>query len=174
MISKVYSAALAGIDSFRVTIEVDSFPSMETSFQLVGLPDAVVKESKDRIRSACFNSGFPFPDTSLVINLAPADRRKEGSAFDVPLLLAILRCNGVVFQGVSFEGKCFTGELSLTGDVRPVRGVLYRVLRSRRKRARGGGCRGNDGIFRPPYPRYSRSPQRQAQNDARRARYPLV
>ncbi len=124
MISKVYSAALAGIDSFRVTIEVDSFPSTETSFQLVGLPDAVVKESKDRIRSACFNSGFPFPDTSLVINLAPADRRKEGSAFDVPLLLAILRCNGVVFQGVSFEGKLFTGELSLTGDVRPVRGVL--------------------------------------------------
>ena len=124
MISKVYSAALAGIDSFRVTIEVDSFPAMENSFQIVGLPDAVVKESKDRIRSACFNSGFPFPDTSLVINLAPADRRKEGSAFDVPLLLAILRCNGVVFQGVSFEGKCFTGELSLTGDVRPVRGVL--------------------------------------------------
>lgn len=124
MISKVYSAALAGIDSFRVTIEVDSFPAMETSFQLVGLPDAVVKESKDRIRSACFNSGFPFPDTSLVINLAPADRRKEGSAFDVPLLLAILRCNGVIFQGVSFEGKIFTGELSLTGDVRPVRGVL--------------------------------------------------
>ena len=104
MISKVYSAALAGIDSFRVTIEVDSFPAMENSFQIVGLPDAVVKESKDRIRSACFNSGFPFPDTALVINLAPADRRKEGSAFDVPLLLAILRCNGVVFQGVSFEG----------------------------------------------------------------------
>ncbi len=124
MISKVYSAALAGIDSFRVTVEVDSFPAMETSFQLVGLPDAVVKESKDRIRSACFNSGFPFPDTSLVINLAPADRRKEGSAFDVPLLLAILRCNGVIFGGVSFEGKLFTGELSLTGDVRPVRGVL--------------------------------------------------
>ena len=124
MISKVYSAALAGIDSFRVTIEVDSFPAVEPSFQLVGLPDTVVKESKDRIRSACFNSGYPFPDTSLVINLAPADRRKEGSAFDVPLLLAILRCNGVVMQGVSFERRCFTGELSLTGEVRPVRGVL--------------------------------------------------
>ena len=133
MISKVYSAALSGIDSFRVTIEVDSFPAMETSFQLVGLPDAVVKESKDRIRSACFNSGFPFPDTSLVINLAPADRRKEGSAFDVPLLLAILRCNGVVFQGVSFEGKCFTGELSLTGDVRPVRGVLSMCADAKRE-----------------------------------------
>ncbi len=124
MISKVYSAALAGIDSFRVTIEADSFPSLEPSFQLVGLPDTVVKESKDRIRSACFNSGYPFPDSSLLINLAPADRRKEGSSFDVPLLLAILRCGGVVMQGVSFEGRCFTGELSLTGEVRPVRGVL--------------------------------------------------
>ena len=95
MISKVYSAALLGIDSFRVTIEVDSFPPSDV-FQMVGLPDAAVKEAKDRIRSACFNSGYSFPDLSFVINLAPADRRKEGSAFDVPLLLGILRCGGII------------------------------------------------------------------------------
>jgi magnesium chelatase family protein len=123
MISKVYSAALLGIDSFRVTIEVDSFPPSDV-FQMVGLPDAAVKEAKDRIRSACFNSGYSFPDLSFVINLAPADRRKEGSAFDVPLLLGILRCGGIINSAVSFEGRCFTGELSLTGDVRGVRGIL--------------------------------------------------
>ena len=124
MISKVYSAALSGIESFRVTIEVDSFPTLEPSFQLVGLPDTAVREAKDRIKSACFNSGYSWPDASFTINLAPADRRKEGSAFDVPLILGILRCGGTVMQGVTFEGRCFTGELSLTGEVRPVRGVL--------------------------------------------------
>ena len=124
MISKVYSAALSGIESFRVTIEVDSFPTLEPSLQLVGLPDTAVREAKDRIKSACFNSGYSWPDASFTINLAPADRRKEGSAFDVPLILGILRCGGTVMQGVTFEGRCFTGELSLTGEVRPVRGVL--------------------------------------------------
>jgi len=124
MISKVYSAALAGIDSFRVTIEVDGFPSAPEFCQIVGLPDAAVKEARDRIKSACFNSGYQFPDLSFVINLAPADRRKEGSAFDVPLLLGIMRCGGIVMPGISFEGRCFTGELSLTGEVRPVRGIL--------------------------------------------------
>ncbi|MBQ2242484.1 MAG: ATP-binding protein [Clostridia bacterium] len=124
MISKVYSAALSGIESFRVTIEVDSFPTLEPSLQLVGLPDTAVREAKDRIKSACFNSGYSWPDASFTINLAPADRRKEGSAFDVPLLLGILRCGGTVMQGVTFEGRCFTGELSLTGEVRPVHGVL--------------------------------------------------
>lgn len=125
MISKVYSAALAGIDSFRVTIEVDGYPGAEqNSCLVVGLPDTAVKEARDRMKSACFNSGYPFPDLSFTINLAPADRRKEGSAFDVPMLLGILRCGGIVMQGVTFEGRCFTGELSLTGDVRPVKGVL--------------------------------------------------
>ena len=76
MISKVYSAALAGIDSFRVTVEVDGYPGGEQNFcQVVGLPDAAVREARDRMKSACFNSGFPFPDLSFIINLAPADRR---------------------------------------------------------------------------------------------------
>ena len=132
MISKVYSAALSGIESFRVTIEVDSFPTLEPSFQLVGLPDTAVREAKDRIKSACFNSGYSWPDASFTINLAPADRRKEGSAFDVPLLLGILRCGGTVMQGVTFEGRCFTGELSLTGEVRPVHGVLPMALAAAR------------------------------------------
>ena len=76
MISKVYSAALAGIESFRVTIEVDSFPTLEPSFQLVGLPDTAVREAKDRIKSACFNSGYNWPNKSC-------DRRpqKRGLGF---------------------------------------------------------------------------------------------
>lgn len=123
MISLVYSAALSGIDSFRVSVEVDSFPAME-EFNLVGLPDAAVKEAKERILSACYNSGYTFPSAGLTVNLAPADRRKEGSAFDVPLLIGILRCAGVVSQSVALDDKCFVGELSLSGEVRAVRGVL--------------------------------------------------
>ena len=123
MLSTVYSAGLSGIDSYTVTVEVDSYPSVN-SFQLVGLPDTAVKEANERIRSACFNSGYFFPEMGLTVNLAPADRRKEGSALDVPMLLGILRSGGVLGKELNLTGKCFTGELSLTGGVRGVRGAL--------------------------------------------------
>ena len=81
MLSVIYSAGLSGIDSFIVSVEVDAAPVLPY-FELVGLPDAAVKEAKERVRTACFNSGFRFPELGLTVNLAPADRRKEGSAFD--------------------------------------------------------------------------------------------
>ena len=123
MLSVIYSAGLSGIDSFIVTVEVDGAPVLPY-FELVGLPDAAVKEAKERVRTACFNSGFRFPELGLTVNLAPADRRKEGSAFDLAILVGILRCAGVIKRTVPLERSVFAGELSLSGDVRPVRGAL--------------------------------------------------
>lgn len=123
MLSEIYSAGLSGIDSFIVTVEVNGAPVLPY-FELVGLPDAAVKEAKERVRTACFNSGFRFPELGLTVNLAPADRRKEGSAFDAAILVGILRCAGVIKRTIPLSGSVFVGELSLSGDWRPVRGAL--------------------------------------------------
>ena len=123
MLSTVYSAGLFGIDGFPVTVEVDARPNLP-SFELVGLPDMAVKEAKERVRTACENSGLRFPETSLMINLAPADRRKEGSGFDLAILTGILHAVGAIRRDVSLEDSCFIGELSLSGKLRGVRGVL--------------------------------------------------
>ena len=121
MLSSVYSAGLAGIDGFIVTVESDSKNRLD-GFELVGLPDAAVKEAKERVRAACENSGFRFPETSLTVNLAPADRKKEGSAFDAAILCAILSSAGML--QADFSDKCIVGELSLSGELRAVRGIL--------------------------------------------------
>lgn len=123
MLSKIYSAGLFGIDGFIVTVEVD-VQNRLPDFQLVGLPDLAVKESKERVKTACENSGFLFPEYEITVNLAPADRRKEGSALDMAILTGILRCSGAIKPSVDMSGKCFIGELSLSGDIRPVKGVL--------------------------------------------------
>ena len=152
MLSEIYSAGLSGIDSFIVTVEVDGAPVLPY-FELVGLPDAAVKEAKERVRTACFNSGFRFPELGLTVNLAPADRRKEGSAFDLAILVGILRCAGVIKRTVPLERSVFAGELSLSGDVRPVRGALCMCAEakkagmSRRQCARGG-CGGRHTCHR--------------------------
>ncbi|MBO5111382.1 MAG: YifB family Mg chelatase-like AAA ATPase [Clostridia bacterium] len=127
MFSTAYSAGLFGIDGFLVTVECNSVNAI-ARFELVGLPDAAVKEAKERVRAAAMNSGFPFPDTELTVNLAPADRKKEGSAYDLGLLMAIIRCGGAFPPSVPMDDKCFIGELSLSGAVRPVHGVLCMVL----------------------------------------------
>ena len=121
MLSSVYSAGLAGIDGYIVTVESDAKGNWP-HFELVGLPDAAVKEAKERVKAACENSGIRFPETALTVNLAPADRKKEGSAFDAAILSAILSSAGVI--NVDFSDKCIIGELSLSGELRTVRGVL--------------------------------------------------
>ena len=123
MLSTVYSAGLFGIDGFAVTVEVDARENLPV-FELVGLPDMAVKEAKERVRTACENSGIRFPETSLMVNLAPADRRKEGSGFDLAILTGILHAVGAIRRDVSLEDCCFIGELSLSGKLRGVRGVL--------------------------------------------------
>ena len=130
MLSTVYSAGLFGIDGFSVSVEVDGQNRL-AEFELVGLPDAAVKEAKERVRTACENSGYPFPECALLVNLAPADRRKEGSGFDAAILTGIMATVGIIRPGTDFSHKCFVGELSLSGEFRPVRGVLSMCVAAR-------------------------------------------
>ncbi len=130
MLSTVYSAGLFGIDGYIVSVECNA-QNRIPDFQLVGLPDAAVKEAKDRVRTACENSGYRFPALDLMINLAPADRRKEGSGFDIAILLGILRGCGVIRHDVDLSKKCFVGELSLSGSLRSVRGTLCMCVAAR-------------------------------------------
>ncbi len=123
MLSTVFSAGLLGIDGYIVTVECNA-QSRIPGFELVGLPDLAVKEAKERVRTACENSGYRFPELALTLNLAPADRRKEGSGFDTAILLGILRNGGILRTTVDFSDKCFVGELSLSGRLRPVHGIL--------------------------------------------------
>lgn len=125
MLSTLTSAAIFGADGLTVTIECDVSDKLP-SFEIVGLPDNAVKEARERIRTACENSGYSFPESAITINLAPADLKKSGSAFDLAMLTAILNGAGII-QG-DLSKKCFIGELSLSGEVRGIRGVLGMVL----------------------------------------------
>ncbi len=125
MTSCVKSACLYGIDGFMV--DVECFTSGKTpSFNLVGLPDTAVKESYSRIKAAIKSGGIDFPITGITINLAPADRIKQGTGFDLAMLLALLKCTTLVTANT--DGKCFVGEVSLSGDIRGVHGVLSMCL----------------------------------------------
>lgn len=130
MYSKIYSTGILGIDGFIVTVEC-SARSKIPRFDLVGLPDAAVKEAKERVKNACVNSGIQFPIATLTINLAPADQKKEGSALDLPILLSILQSGGVIAPERDLSKKCFIGELSLSGEVRGVRGTLSMCVAAR-------------------------------------------
>ena len=123
MLSKIYSAGVIGIEGFEVTVECSAWDRMP-KFDLVGLPDTAVKEAKGRVRSACENSGFRFPDLEIMINLAPANIKKEGSSFDLALTVALLQCDGVIARSLDLSDKCFIGELSLSGELRAVGGIL--------------------------------------------------
>ena len=126
MIAKTVSCALSGIDGVIVTIEADCCQGLP-SVDIVGLPDTAVKESKERVRSAVNNSGFSFPQRKVVVNLAPAYIRKEGSFFDLPITIAILSSSGQLREDYT-EGYIFIGELALDGSLRGVNGVLPMVI----------------------------------------------
>jgi len=131
MLCKALSAAVYGIDAYLVQVEVDVGSGRMGDFMVVGLPDIAVKESRERIKAALKNCGFDFPSPQAVtINLAPADIRKEGSAFDLPMALGILGCEGTFF-GKQLDSFLFLGELSLDGSVRSVRGALSAALAAR-------------------------------------------
>ena len=133
MYSKIYSTGIDGIDGFIVTVECSARNKIP-HFDLVGLPDLAVKEAKERVRNACTNSGIQFPVAALTVNLAPADKKKEGSALDLPLLLSILHAGAVINPDRDFSKKCFVGELSLSGELRGVRGVLSMCVRGEARR----------------------------------------
>jgi magnesium chelatase family protein len=116
------TAAVYGIHAYPIDVEVDMYPSGSArDFITVGMPDTAIRESRERIKSALLNSGFGYPNKAVTINLAPANVRKEGAGFDLPMAMGILGAMGVVKSAQDFV---FTGELSLDGSLRPVRGAL--------------------------------------------------
>lgn len=136
MVAKLHSAAFFGIEAIPVEVEVDVARKGFVGTTIVGLPDTAVKESMERVRSALANSGYKFPRYKTVINLAPADLRKEGPAFDLPTALGILLSNGDIVSDVA-EKYMVMGELALDGRIRPTKGVLSAALLARDKSFRG-------------------------------------
>ena len=130
MLSKIYSAGVLGIEGFPVTVECSAW-DRPAKFDLVGLPDAAVKEAKGRVRSALENSGFRVPDMEIMINLAPANIKKEGSSFDLAMTVAMLQSDQTIRMSLDMSDKCFIGELSLSGEVRSVGGILPMTLAAR-------------------------------------------
>lgn len=135
MLACVQSAAVFGIDAAPVTIEVDVSFGIP-GFTVVGLPDASVRESRDRIKSAVRNSGYEFPQSRVTVNLAPADVRKAGSSFDLPIALGVLAANGVITRR-HVDTVLVLGELSLDGGIQAARGVLPIAAAARRRAFRG-------------------------------------
>jgi len=141
MLFRTQSAAVYGVDADLVDIEVDLTPvrgetDQPSSVIIVGLPDLAVRESRERIRAAINNSAFFFPFHKTTINLAPADVRKEGASFDLPIALGILGANGDLGNAEHLTDMLAVGELSLDGRVRPIRGALPIALRARQSQTR--------------------------------------
>ena len=135
MLAKVNSAALYGIDALRVEVEIDlasGLPQLAT----VGLPEGAVKESKDRIRAAVKNCGYTFPTKRITINLAPADIKKEGAAYDLPMAVGILAAEGLV-ESKLLNDYLLSGELSLDGSIKPVRGALSLAMAAKKEHLTG-------------------------------------
>ena len=135
MLSRVMSSAVQGVEAYRVDVET-SLANGLPHFATVGLPDNAVKESRERVEAAIKQSGFTYPYRRVTINLAPADIRKVGSAFDLPIAVGILAASGQVSSS-GLEGYLFVGELSLDGSVRPVRGALPMAIAAAKAGARG-------------------------------------
>ncbi len=128
MFSKVKSVGLFGLNSYMIEIEADVCGGLPC-FDVVGLPDTAVKESRDRVRSAIKNCGFNFPTGRITVNLAPADKKKEGAVYDLPILLSILQASNQLERNV--DDSIFLGEVSLDGHLRGVNGVLAMVITAR-------------------------------------------
>ncbi|HUE82154.1 MAG TPA: magnesium chelatase domain-containing protein, partial [Pyrinomonadaceae bacterium] len=136
MLFRTLSAAVYGIDADLVDIEVDLTPARaegdsNLAVTIVGLPDAAVRESRERIRAAICNCSYYFPFARITINLAPADVRKEGASFDLPIALGILGANGDLAEENRLVHMVCVGELSLDGRVRPIKGALSIAILAR-------------------------------------------
>lgn len=139
MLSKVYSCGLLGINGYMVSVETFISKGIP-AFDIVGLGDAAVKEAKERVRAAIKNSGFDFPSRRITINLAPADLKKEGTSYDLPIAAGILAATGAISCN-ALSNCVLLGELSLDGSLRPVHGVLPKTITAREK--------GFDAIYTP-------------------------
>ncbi|MBW2283896.1 MAG: YifB family Mg chelatase-like AAA ATPase [Deltaproteobacteria bacterium] len=139
MLAKIFSSAVIGIDAYIVEVEVDISRGLP-AFATVGLPEGAVRESKERVKAAVKNSGYHFPSDRITVNLAPADIKKEGAAFDLPMALGILAATSLI-PATACSRYLFLGELALDGLIRPVRGVLPMAIAARDL--------GFEGIFLP-------------------------
>ena len=135
MLARVLSSAVLGIEAYIVEVETDLFPQLP-SFAMVGLPDNAVKESKERVQSAIKNSGYYFPGKKITVNLAPADVKKEGSSFDLPIAVGILIATGQINRE-KFDDYIILGELSLEGTLRPIHGALPMALSAQKNGIKG-------------------------------------
>lgn len=135
MLSRVLSSAVFGIDAYVVEVEVDIALGLP-AFATVGLPEGAVKESKDRVKAAVKNCGYDFPSRRITVNLAPADIRKEGAAFDLPMAVGILAATEIVQKG-RLNDYFILGELSLDGQVKPVKGMLPIAVAARDSKIKG-------------------------------------
>jgi len=127
MLSKVYTTSILGLEASVITVETDTSSGM-VSFYMVGLPDTAVREAKERVSAAMGNNGFSFPVRKVTINLAPADVKKEGTYFDLPIAVGILLSSGQIYAAEPIEEYIILGELSLDGTIKGVKGVLPMVL----------------------------------------------
>src|SRR5271156_5848799 len=139
MLARVCSAALNGIEAYPIEVEVNAGYG-DTLVVIVGLPDTAVKESKDRVSTALTNSGYKFPMGKTTINLAPADVKKEGPSFDLPIALGMLAASEQI-ETDQLDNFAGVGELAMTGGVRPCKGVLPVALRAK--------ADGKSGLFVP-------------------------
>lgn len=130
MLVKTFGSAVFGVDAIHITIEVNTDKGFK--FFLVGLPDNAVKESKQRIEAALKNNGFRWPGKKIIVNMAPADIRKEGSAYDLPIAIAILAASGQI-EAEKLEDYIMVGELSLDGNLQPIKGALSIALQARKE-----------------------------------------
>ncbi len=126
------TAALYGVDALPIDVEVDVYRGTAKDFFMVGLPDTAVKESRERLKSSLTNAGFGYPNQAVTINLAPANIRKEGAGFDLPMAIGILGATGTIPDGAA-DGFLVSGELSLDGSIRPVRGALPMAVCARER-----------------------------------------
>lgn len=134
MVSKTFGGAVHGVDARTITVEVNVIQG--THFFMSGLPDAAVKESEHRVESAIKTAGYYIPRNKVVVNLAPADIRKEGSAYDLPIALCILSASAQITTDL-LEKYVIMGELSLDGELRPIKGVLPIAIQSRKQEFKG-------------------------------------
>ncbi|MFA5359904.1 MAG: YifB family Mg chelatase-like AAA ATPase [Patescibacteria group bacterium] len=132
MSSKILSAAVVGLDAELIEVEADILNNPLGAFSIVGLPDAAVSESRERVRSAIKNSGLHFPKRKVTVNLAPADLRKQGPSYDLPIAISILSATGKI-NCEDFSRLLFVGELALNGELRPVNGILPIAIKAKNK-----------------------------------------
>ena len=127
MFAKIRSFGLKGIGGYEVSVECFISGGLP-NFDIVGLPDSAVRESRDRVRSAIKNCGYKYPLGHITVNLAPADVRKEGSAYDLPVLIALLIANKQIIPTIDLDESIFIGEVSLDGSIRSVNGILSMAI----------------------------------------------